>query len=161
MTGRCDGHLTACRSLAKVQLCRVFFLSTRQNDKFAECFSLALGKMISLPSVFPQHSAKPKLFFPLLPSKLFLPSTYNMWYYMLKFGIFLIRLIYLINLLRLEEFFGISQIWTASDSNNIIKWVKNDIHVIKSIVRLYPGNEKKFRTFYSKNTTTNVWPNDF
>ena len=37
---------------------------------------------------------------------------------------FWIRLIYLINLLRLEEFLGISQIWTASDSNNGIKWVE-------------------------------------
>jgi len=117
--------------------------------------------MISLPSVFPQHSAKPKLFFPLLPSKLFLPSTYNMWYYMLKFGIFLIRLIYLINLLRLEEFFGISQIWTASDSNNGIKWVENDIHVIESILRPCPGNEKNFWTSCSRNPTTNVWPNGF
>ena len=41
------------RPLAKVQLCRVFFQSTRQNNQFAECFYPALGKIISLPSVFP------------------------------------------------------------------------------------------------------------
>ena len=44
-----------------------------------------------------------------------------------------------------KEFFGISQIRTASDSNNRIKWVENDIHVIESGVRPYPGNEKKIR----------------
>ena len=37
---------------------------------------------------------------------------------------FLIHLVYLINLLLFKEFFGISQIWTASDSNNRIKWVE-------------------------------------
>ena len=56
-----------------------------------------------------------------------------------------------------KEFFGLSQIWTISDSNNRIKWVENDIHVTKSSVRPYSGNEKKFRTSCSKNTTTNVW----
>jgi hypothetical protein len=40
-----------------------------------------LGKIIAL--------GKQIGFFPLLPSKLFLLSTYNMWYSMLKFGIFL------------------------------------------------------------------------
>ena len=44
------------------------------------------------------------------------------------------------------EFFGISQIWTTSDSNNRIKWVENDIHVIESCARSYPRNEKKFQT---------------
>ena len=37
---------------------------------------------------------------------------------------FWIRLLYLINLLLFKEFFGISQIWTASDSNNGINWVE-------------------------------------
>jgi len=37
---------------------------------------------------------------------------------------FWIRLLYLINLLVFKEFFGISQIWTVSDSNNRIKWVE-------------------------------------
>ena len=37
---------------------------------------------------------------------------------------FWIRLLYFINLLYLEEFFGLSQIWTASDSNNGINWVE-------------------------------------
>ena len=37
---------------------------------------------------------------------------------------FSICLVYLINLLYLEEFFGISQIWTASDSNNGLNWVE-------------------------------------
>ena len=44
--------------------------------------------------------------------------------------------------MHFKEFFGISQIWTASDSNNRIKWVKNDIHVIESGVRPYSRNEK-------------------
>ena len=33
-------------------------------------------------------------------------------------------LLYFINLLYFKEFFGISQIWTASDTNNRIKWVE-------------------------------------
>ena len=37
---------------------------------------------------------------------------------------FRICLLYLINLLHFNEFFGISQIWIASDSNNRIKWVE-------------------------------------
>ena len=37
---------------------------------------------------------------------------------------FWIHLLYLINLLLFKEFYGISQIWTASDSNNRIKWVE-------------------------------------
>ena len=37
---------------------------------------------------------------------------------------FCIWLLYLINLLHLKELFCISQIWTASDSNNVIKWVE-------------------------------------
>ena len=82
-------------------------------------------------------------------------------YSMLSFGIFLDLFLYLINLLLLKEFFGISQIWTASDSNNRIKWEENDIHVTESSVRSYLGNEKKFRTSYSGNTTTNMWPNGF
>ena len=35
-----------------------------------------------------------------------------------------ICLLYLINLLFFMDFFGIIQIWTASDSNNRIKWVE-------------------------------------
>ena len=42
-----------------------------------------------------------------------------------------------------KNFFGISQIWTTSDSNNRIKWVENDIHVTESSARSYPRNEKK------------------
>ena len=61
------------------------------------------------------------------------------------------------NLLLFKEFFGLSQIWTTSDSNNRIKSVENDIYVTKSSVRPYPGNENKFRTSCSENTTTNVW----
>ena len=37
---------------------------------------------------------------------------------------FWIRLLYLINLLPLKDIFGISQIWTVSDSKNIIKWIE-------------------------------------
>ena len=37
---------------------------------------------------------------------------------------FSIYLLYLSNLLHLEEFFGLSQIWTTSYSNNRIKWVE-------------------------------------
>ncbi|MFS9531767.1 hypothetical protein Q6247_26805, partial [Klebsiella pneumoniae] len=38
---------------------------------------------------------------------------------------------------------------------------KNHIHVIESALMSHVGNEKKFRTFCSRNTTTNVFPNDF
>ena len=38
---------------------------------------------------------------------------------------------------------------------------KNDIHVTESSVRPYLGNEKKFETSCSGNTTTNVCPSDF
>ena len=38
---------------------------------------------------------------------------------------------------------------------------KNNIHVIKSDVWPYLGNEKKFGTSCSGNTITNVWPNGF
>ena len=77
-----------------------------------------------------------------------------MWYSMLRFGIyFWICLLYLINLLHFKEFFGISQIWTASDSNNKIKWVEKWYSCY--------GNEKKFRISCSGNTTMNVWPSGF
>ena len=56
-----------------------------------------------------------------------------------------------------KEFFGLSQIWTTSDSNNRMKWVENDSHVTKSNVRPYSGNEKKLWTSCLENTTTNVW----
>ena len=35
-----------------LEVCRVFVSGTRQRSKFAECFSLALGKEINLSSVF-------------------------------------------------------------------------------------------------------------
>ena len=117
-TATCAGRQPGCRPL---ELCRVSVSDTRQRE--------------SLPSVFMWHSANRfvcrvfycdtrqiKKFFPPLALKLFLLSTYNMWYSMLRFGIyFWIYLLYLINLLYFKEFFGISQISTASDSNNRIK----------------------------------------
>ena len=75
-TTTCDGHQPGCRPL---ELCRVsvsvFLSGTRQIGSFAECFILTLSKL--------------KCFFPPLALKLFLLSTYNMWYSMLGFGIFL------------------------------------------------------------------------
>ena len=112
----------------------MFFPSTRQSQKKI---------FLSCPPNFFYH-----------PHTTCVTTCYNLVY-------FWIRLIYLINLLRLAEFFGISQIWTASDSNNGIKWVENDIHVIESILRPCPGNEKNFWTSCSRNPTTNVWPNGF
>ena len=83
-TATCDGRQSGCRPL---ELCRVSVSDTRQRE--------------SLPSVFIWHSANRfvcrvfyfgtreiKKFFP-LSLKLFLLSTYNMWYSMLRFGIFL------------------------------------------------------------------------
>ena len=75
-TTTCDGHQPGFRPL---ELCRVsvsvFLSGTRQIGSFAECFILTLSKL--------------KSFFPPLALKLFLLSTYNMWYSMLGFGIFL------------------------------------------------------------------------
>ena len=51
------------------------------------------------------------------------------------------------------KFFGISQIRTASDSNNRIKWVENDIHVTESGARPYPRNEKNFEHLVEE-----TWP---
>ena len=72
------GKIMVCRVLfyahGKEILCRVFFWHTAKHD-FAVCFILAHGKVIN--------------FFCLLTSKLFLLFTYNMWHFMLKFGIFL------------------------------------------------------------------------
>jgi len=59
----------------KKGVCRVPKKNTQQRRGFAECFFLALSKEIS--------------FFSLLTFKLFLLCTYNMWYSMLNFGIFL------------------------------------------------------------------------
>ena len=84
-TTTCDGHQPRCWPL---ELCRVsvsvFLSGTRQIGSFAECFILTLGKL--------------KSFFPPPALKLFLLSTYNMWYSMLGFGTFL------------DTFAGISQI---------------------------------------------------
>ena len=84
-TVMCDGRQPGCRPL---ELCRVSVSDTRQRE--------------SLPSVFIWHSTNRfvcrvfyfgtrqiKKFFPPLTLKLFLLSTYNMWYSMLGFGIFL------------------------------------------------------------------------
>ena len=74
---------------------------------------------------------------------------------------FSVVLIYFFNLFHLIEFFWISQIWTASHSNNgKIEW-KNDIHVIESNVRPYPGTDQKFWTSCSWNMTTNLRTNCF
>jgi len=75
-TATCDGHQPGCRPLELCQVSVSVFLSgTRQIGSFAECFILTLSKL--------------KCFFPPLALKLFLLSTYNMWYSMLGFGIFL------------------------------------------------------------------------
>jgi len=75
-TATCDGHQPGCRPL---ELCRVsvsvFLSGTRQIGSFAECFILTLSKL--------------KSFFPPPALNLFLLSTYDMWYSMLGFGIFL------------------------------------------------------------------------
>ena len=62
-------------TLGKDIIRRVFFVGSQQRHY--------------LPSVFCWLSAKSKLFFLLLPSKIFLTSTYSTWYSMLKFDIFL------------------------------------------------------------------------
>ena len=66
-----DIRQLVCRPLG---VCRVSVSGTRQTNKFAECFFCT------------QQINK---FFSLLTLKLFLLSTYNMWYSVLSFGIFL------------------------------------------------------------------------
>ena len=72
-----QSHALPCAffSHGKEILCCVFLFDTRQSLTFAMCFILAHGKVIN--------------FFCLLTSKLFLLFTYNMWYSILKFDIFL------------------------------------------------------------------------
>ena len=72
-----------------------------------------------------------------------------------------IRLLYLTNLLLFMEFFGISQIWTTSDSNNRIKWVEKWYSCYWVRCEALPRKWKEFRTSCSENTTKNVWPNGF
>ena len=84
---------------------------------------LALGKDYDSPSVF-FTLGKELNFFPLSTSKIFLLSTYNMCYSMLKFGTFL-YLFAIFNLLTtFHTIFKLSQIWNAIDSNNGIQWVE-------------------------------------
>ena len=84
---------------------------------------LALRKDYDSPSVF-FTLGKELNFFPLSTSKIFLLSTYNMCYSMLKFGIFL-YLFAIFNLLTtFHTIFKLSQIWNAIDSNNGIQWVE-------------------------------------
>ena len=56
---------------------------------FAECFLLALGEVYGFAECLWRHSANPKLFFPPRPSTIFLLPTYDIWYCMLKVGLFL------------------------------------------------------------------------
>ena len=79
----------------------------------------------------------------LLALKRFLLSTFNMWYSMLSFGIFLDPFAIFNNLLLFKEFFGISQIWTASDSNNRIKWVQKWYSCYRVRCEALPGKWKE------------------
>jgi len=63
--------------------------------------------------------------------------------------------------LHFKQFFESSQIWTASDSNNRIKWVKNDIHIIWHSLWPYLSNKKKFQTSCPGNTNMDMCSNDF
>ena len=65
----------------------VFFRHSA-NKALPSVIFLTLGKEASLPSVFSGTRQINKLF-SLLPLKLFLLFTYNMWYSILKFGNFL------------------------------------------------------------------------
>ena len=56
---------------------------------------------------------------------------------------FSICLLYLINLLHLEEFFGLSQIWIASDSNNGINCVEKSYSCYWVHFRALPGKWKE------------------
>ena len=67
------------KTLGKLEKKHSTKLGTRQINMFAECNYLALGKEICLPSVIIWHTTK-NSFFSLLTLKLFLLSTYNMWY---------------------------------------------------------------------------------
>ena len=51
--------------------------------------------------------------------------------------------LYLINLLNFKEFFCISQIWTASDSNNRIKWVQKWYSCYRVRCEALPGKWKE------------------
>ena len=115
-TTTCDGRQPGCWPL---ELCRVSVSGTRQTLSNVFIWH-SVNRFVC--RVFYFDTRKIKKFFPSLTLKLFLRSTYNMWYSMLRFGIFsgsvcYIQLIYCIS----RNFFGISQIRTASDSNNRIK----------------------------------------
>jgi len=86
----------------------VFFLHSAKISLLSALF-LALGKDYDSPSVF-FTLGKELNFFPLSTSKIFLLSTYNMCYSMLKFGIFL-YLFAIFNLLTtFHTIFKLSQI---------------------------------------------------
>ena len=78
-------------------------LGTRQRGSFAECLLLTLGKLY---------------FFSHLTFKLFLQSSYNIWYSMFQCGTFLGLFLHFFNLFHLIKFSWIIQIITASHSNN-------------------------------------------
>ena len=84
---------TNCHVDIRQLVCRpleVYWVSvsgTRQRNKFAECFFCTRQRNKFAECFFcPPQINK---FFSLLTLKLFLLSTYNMWYSMLRFGIFL------------------------------------------------------------------------
>jgi hypothetical protein len=90
----------------------------------------------------------------LLCSKFFLPSTYNMWYSMLKYGTLFIFLLYLTNYLYYKQFFEWSQTSTASDLKNRLKQVEkwHSCYLDKCMAL---WDQKTFRSSYQEN------PNDF
>ena len=117
-------------------------------------FFLTLGKAVICRVSF--YDTRQTIFFSLLTSKLFLPSSYNTRYSMFQYVTFLGLFIYFFNLFHLIEFSWIIQIITASHSNNEKNEWKNDIHVISYNVRPYSGTDHQFRTSYSRNMTTNL-----
>ena len=104
---------------AKINVCRVYFF-TLGKDFFAECIIFGTRQRLWFVECF-FTLVKELNFFPLSTSKIFLLSTYNMCYSMLKFGTFL-YLFAIFNLLTtFHTIFKLSQIWNAIDSNNGIQ----------------------------------------
>ena len=84
-TTTCDSHQPGCRPL---ELCRVSVSDTRQRESLSSVFIWHSANRF-VCRVFYFGTRRIKKFFPPLTLKLFLLSTYNMWYSRLRFGIFL------------------------------------------------------------------------
>jgi hypothetical protein len=175
-----------CRALGKAPLCRVSSAALGK-ESFAECqtlgkqrhsvkllFAECSANKNTRQRAYPGHSCPmptpfvecPPLgtrqtFFKFWPPNFFFraPTVFDTPCWSLIH--FSACLLYFFNFFHWIEFFWISQIWTVSHLNNGKNVWKNNIHVIESNVRPYPGTCHKFGTYCSWNMTTNLRANCF